>query len=930
MMAVGQIAVGQAATDEPQPRAAVAWFTDAAIDNSVRLAKPVEALPEAAGTFGKGVRLTRAVAIDVPVLTQARGYISFWIKPDWNGDDGKLHRILRVGDPDENGLLVEKSDRGLLRFVMASPKRVSAARADVSHWKAGEWHHVVVVWMDFRDKPLGLPIWIDRKIAAGPVAADNEFLDPAAMDDARLWLGDETADASMDELIVRDELRDEISDGQLDLVYRDYFRTAPYEAVRIDPEPLHVPADRRVVVGQPKQFGLEGELPGKLEDMTDFVALYEDWGDFDAKPFITWATSDPKIATVDENGLVTGKAVGRCTLTAEFRGLQAAYPLQVIPIEQPDLDLPWVERLPRYDWAARKSDPAPGDAVQSVAHIFNMGYQAVPAGTVVTLELIPELTEDYAVDAQEARRAVVQKQTLGALAPKEEAVVTFDWTWPEKPVWVRVTVDPDNRISEICEANNQICDLNTARGVLWAHEPEEVNKFLDERIMTLVGSFSVYDSNLAHVRRLEGLLREAVYPSTTPHGVDYAVRLDDNIWRGDFLAGERGGPYANRKAEDKYDHKWWRGSWPHDPIKVPLAIQSVIMHEMGHTMLALPDLYGGLVGEHHCLLRDENGEFYEGGELLPYVASYNVIARSPVAGFTPCGQGYGVLMDACHMWIDESNAGKLQYYRGLSDRPFWGCQGPLVPQWYNWLYVTDVNDGPLVGAAVYMYQIAGGPNGAQYFYDRPKFVGHTDADGRFTIPKETDEDWDDPDTDEVDGSVSISNPFGRPTQPVASTPSCYGLPMFLIKIVSGAQTEFHYLTLPQCNVAYFVDPVKGEYPIRTSLKPADGETPLVRHPVPEAIRETNLRPIAVVDRTELTVKLGDTFTLDGSQSSDPEGQPIAMHEWQLVGGECDPWRYVGVTITGKPKKAGTVRYLFFVNDGLRDSDTIRITVTVVE
>jgi hypothetical protein len=255
-----------------------------------------------------------------------------------------------------------------------------------------------------------------------------------------------------------------------------------------------------------------------------------------------------------------------------------------------------------------------------------------------------------------------------------------------------------------------------------------------------------------------------------------------------------------------------------------------------------------------------------------------------------------------------------------------------VPQWYNWLYVTDVSDRPLVGAAVYVYQIQGGPNGAQYFYDRPKFIGHTDADGRFTIPRETDEEWDDPDTDEVDGRIGISNPFGRPTEPVAGTPSCYGLPMFLIKIVSGTQTEFHYLTLCECNVAYFKDPVKAEYPMRTSLKPRSepGETPIVRPPVLEAIRTKNLRPVAVVDKTELTVKVGEEFTLDGSQSSDPEGQAIVNYDWQLVDGECDPWRSTGATMTGKPKKAGTVRFEFFVNDGLRTSDTVGITVNVVE
>jgi hypothetical protein len=922
------------------PTAAVAWFTDAAIDGSVTMAAPDSAIPTAAGAYGRGIAPTSPVPLECPVLIQARGYISFWIKPNWNGNDGHTHRILRIGDPGANGLLVEKSPKNLLRFVVASPKKVTAARADVSTWKAGDWHHVVVVWEDFRDKPLGLPIWIDHKAVAGPIAADNDFLDPAAMDDARLWLGDETTDAVIDELIVRNRLSTKLSDRQISLVYRDYFRTAPYEAIRVDPEPLRVPADRRVVAGYRKQFGLEGRLAGTFEDMTDFVERYDNWGHFDAKPLITWSTSNPKIATVDENGLVTGVAVGRCTLTAEFRGMKAAYRLDVVPVDQPDLDLPWVERLPRYDWNARKHDPAPGDAVQSVAHVFNMGYKPVPAGAVVTFELFAETNGNYELDDAEARRPLAtQTKTLEALDPRAETAVTFDWTWPEQPVWVRVTVDPRDRISEICEANNQISDLNTARGVVWAYEPDEVNKFLDERTMTLVGSFSVYDWDLAHVRRLNGMLREAVYPCTTPHGPDYAVRLDANIWRGDFLAGDRWGPYRDRKPQEQNDLKWWRGSWPHDEITFPLALESGIIHELGHTMLALPDLYGAPIDKNRCYLRDENGELYESGKLLPYIARHDILPRPSVAGFVPCGEGYASLMDFCTMWIDPANAAKIQYYSNLADRPFWGSQGTMVPGWRNWLYVTDVNDAPLVGAAVYVYQAAQNSMpffGRQYFYDRPKFVGHTDGEGRFFFPKETDRNWDDPETDEIEGRIDLWNPFGKGKSSTAATPNCFGYDgLFLIKIVAsdpvaGDQTEFHYLTLGDFNIAFVVNGAEGEYPLRTSLKPVDGRTHLVHTRVPEAIREQNKRPVAVVEQTALTAKVGEEFTLDGSKSYDPEGQELVLHEWQLDDGEAEPWRQAGAVITAKAKKPGRVKYVFFVNDGMRVSDPVDVIITVTE
>jgi len=930
LCAIAQAGLAQETSEDVPP--VLAWFTNAEIDGSTKAAAPADPLPAAPGTYGRGVKLERACPIEVPILSQQRGYIGFWIKPNWNGNDGKTHRILRIGDPEKNGLLVEKGDLGLLRFVMASPKKITAARADVSHWKAGEWHHVVVVWKDFRDKPVGLPIWIDHKIAAGPIAAGNEFLNPDTMEDVRLWIGDETSDAVMDELIVRSQFETKISEEQREIVYRDYFRTAPYESIRIDPEPLRVPADRRVVAGHQKEFGLEGKLPTRFEDMTDYVAKHHNWGHFDAKPLITWSTSDSKIATVDENGFVTGQAVGRCTLVAEFRDLKATYRLQVIPVEQPDLDLAWVERLPRYDRTRRKTGPAPGETVQSVAHIFNMGYEPVPAGTVVTLELFPELTKDYEVDANEERRAVVQKQTLGTLAPKEEAVVTFEWTWPEQPTWVRVTVDPRNKVAEICEANNQFCDVTTAAAVRWAYEPEEVNKFHDERIMTITGSFSVYDWDQALVARLNQILRESVYPTTAPYGVDYRLRLDAILWRGDFIAGSPYGPYKDREPEEQYDKKWWDGGWPHNPIERPLAIDSTIMHECGHTMLALPDLYGAPIDHRRCYLKDENGVPYEGGALLPYVTPH-ILPRPSVAGFTPCDEGLPSLMDNCTMWLTEDNVGKIQFYKDTCPRPFWGSQGPLVPVWRNALCVTDVYDRPLAGAAVYVYQVAQGSiaiHAEQYFYDRPKFVGHTDEDGRFIFPDETDRDWDDPDTDKVDGEIDVTNPFSRALHAEAHTPYCFGYDgLFLIKIVCGDQTEFYYLTLGEFMVAFFSDPAVGEYPIRTSLKPVEGLTRLVRREIPEAIREQNLRPVAVPAVTELTATVGEEFTLDCSKSYDPEGQPLVHYEWQLNRGKAKPWRGPGAVITAVADQPGNVKYLCYVNDGVRVSEPAAVRITVV-
>jgi len=939
--------------------AVTAWFTDAAIDDSVQAPEPAVSLPLVSGTYGTGVLLTKAVAIENPQLSQTRGYISFWLQPRWDGNDGKTHRILRIGDPERNGLLVEKAASGRLRYVMASPAKVTAARADVSHWQVGEWHHIVVAWTDFEGQPVGLPLFIDRKAVAGPIASGNTFLDPAAMEDARVWIGDESSEAVMDELIMRtnmtmamDDVRsrltspDEPPEGLLAMVYRDYFRTAPYTAIRIDPEPFRVPADRRVVAGFQKQFGLEGRREGRMEDMTDFVARYTQWGHFDAKPFITWRTSDENVATVDQSGLVTGGSVGSCKLIAQYRGMVDTYDLEVIPVEQPDLDLAYVERLPRYAQNRHKNNPAPGDEVTSVAHIFNMGYENVPAGTVVTLELFPDVNRNFSVEPDEEKLAVVQMETIGELAPKQEVTVSFPWTWPEAPVWVRVTVDPENRIGELCEANNRRCALNTARALRWGFDQALFEAYHDEKTMTLVGSFSTVDWYAAMVQRLDLILRDAVYPCTSPYGIRDSVYLDMIGWPEGSLPEEGDKEY---RLKVQRLGLLWDGGWPQPQFNNPMAIDSAIMHELGHCALCLPDLYGFPMYAGRVYLKDENGELYEGGPLLPYIGLDPIHAWMkylPMPGAddgVPCGVSYTPLMHFCHLWLCESCAGKVDHFRGCrgNDRIFWGTQGRLIPTWQNYLLVTDVNDRPLAGAAVYVYQVAQNyvlSAYAKFFADRPKFMGNTDQDGRYFFPGMTDKDWDDPTTEEAEHGVHVWNPFGGAQRPnakiadVAFTPNVWETQgLLLIKVVSGEQTEFHWLTLDEFNIAYYKDKRSGMYPIRTSLQPCEGTTELVRPEIPEAIQKENLAPVAVVEPEELTVEVGQEFTFDGSKSYDPEGQPLVYAEWVRHKGTGNPNRVDGLVYKGvAPDEPGELMLRFYVNDGLHASKRVIVKVTVVE
>ncbi len=907
------------------PGIATAWFTQAQIEGSVATPKPPDTLPAVPGTFGSGVSLTRPVGVENPVLNQKIGSIGFWIKPNWNGNDGKRRVMLRIGDPTTNGLLVEKSAENMLRYVMASPNKVTVSRADVSAWKAGEWHHIVVGWFDRDDRPLGLPLWIDKVAVDGPIAGGNEFLNPETMPDSKVYIGDESSDAAMDELVFRNTFKTEGSTVMLNSVYRDYFATAPFTKIAIDPNACDVPSDLRVVNRCPKQFGMRAMLEDKMVRITENVQGYSNWTDFDAKPFIKWTTTNDKVATVDKNGKVTGQSVGKCKLIAEFRGMRDTYNLEVISVDQPDLDLYLVERLPRRSSNSGKWWPEAGERVQSVAHIANFGYKDVPAGAVVRFELIPDKNGNFRLDSDE-KPVLVEEQVISkTLKPREEETVTFTWSWPEDSVWVRVTVDPDNKIAELCEANNERCELNTARAQRWGYKEVVLDDDYNNKKINMVGSFSYFDWFNAQAHRVTLMLQDAVYPTTSPVGVKDAIRTDNfyKLLTDDFDSE----PYGK-------DSPYYDGGFPVIDLKSgdQLVINPGLVHEYGHCCIALPDLYGYPVKKDNVLLRDKNGELYAGGVLLPEVTRDNLMYST--AQNIPCGGGYSPLMDYCHMWLHPAHAGQVQYFAGYRGEKFWGTQGRLIPSLGHVLQVFDIDDKPLVGAAVYVYHVCQTncqDAGTKYFPDRPKFMGNTDREGRFVFPNKTDETWDDADTDDVEGAMDVWNPFGRAKTDTAFTPNVWSVEgLLLLKIVSGDQTEFHWLPMTEMNEAFFRgERIRGVYTKRTNLASTGQITPLVKPTIPEATKTTNLKPVAVAPK-ELTVKCGEQFVIDGSRSYDPEGQPL-IYRW----GEKEGWLKVDLSTDSRcvvtaPAKPGVVEYRLYVLDGLRVSDPVTIKVNVVE
>lgn len=912
MVLIPQFAMAQAGS--------VAWFTDAAIEGTVKTAKPADAPPDTPGSYGNGVLLNKSVALEAPSIQQSNGLISFWIKPGWNGNDSQTHKILRIGDPATNGLLVEKSDQNMLRYVMAGGGKVTASRVDVSGWKTGEWHHIAISWIDLYGSPIGIPLWVDKVAVDGPIYGGTSFMNPATMADKRILIGDTSTNATMDELICHSYT----DSNQVTTVYQDYFRTAPYTAIQITNECHRIKSETRAVVGCPKQFGVKALKEGKWEYITDFDVRYGQWSDFDAKPYITWSTSNYSIASVDTNGRTYGNGVGHCNLTAQFRGMNATYDLEVIPINQPDLDLLYVERTPRYSRLETKQWPSEGENVHSIAHIGNFGYTTVPGGTVtVKFERIPDTNKNFVLDSDELPIDIRTATISQSLAPRESAALTFDWTWTQSPVFIRVTIDPNNTIPELCEANNQRCELNTARAFHWGRNDQKFYDDHNNKQINHVGSFSDYDWCNGEIDRTNVMLRETVLPTTSPYGIKDSLRSDDYMSR-------NYGPF-DQEPWELYRHNYDGGYPDMEPQNDTLMdMDPPIIHEIGHVCLTLSDNYGYTTKTYNMFMKDANGNPYADSPLYPAV-TYLGEAPFCSAYNVPCKVGYPHLMINCHMWLHPASAGITNHFGGTRMDLTRVDFKPLTPT-DNRLRVYDVEDKPLKGAAIYVYQMVNPllPDAnTKYIPDRPKFIGNTDDNGIWVFPKVTDPTWDDWTTDQVDGAVSVWNPFKISTADFID-PSWVGGDMFIIKIVSGNKTELQLLPYTEflrefyCGRGTVADP--ATYDIRTSLASTLGVTPTVPPTIPAAIKVTNRKPIAVVPNV-IFIKPGEPFNLDGSDSYDPEGQPLT-YRWIRRSGPLYPDSANTSVLSGYAPSYTTEEseYWFYVIDGLRMSDVITVKV----
>ena len=444
---------------------------------------------------------------------------------------------------------------------------------------------------------------------------------------------------------------------------------------------------------------------------------------------VTWSTGDEAIATVDAAGIVRAKAAGQTNITATLGTLSSTSSLTVTPYQtqQVDLNVTYIERLPRYNYDAAKNNPAPGDLVTFRGHVRNWSNWT------------PQAEYWWLIDGQ-----VVERGVLSDLLPDEERVLERQWTWQGGDHQVKLVVDPYNEIVESSEVNNFVDDRTNGLAVGFWVEQSLYDYFHANQKKLGIGSNSWEDWAQRQMRKWNEHNVNAVHP-VSPLGVTDRVRIDKiTVVPDDALPLNGGLSGNNPDSRDKTPDMVWGFPWnPNSTFYAnhtslspsnPFHLEPSLIHEMGHARYLIDNYTYDVhnLSSHASVQIMENGQPVAGSALMPFIAfgevlyynQYGGIMTGPWRGWSPHEAGalnrIAGLRARCGNMNAPCNLGEY-----INDRPQ-----------NNHVRFTNAAGQPLVGADVRVYQATTGPGyGGKTFDNTPDLFYTTDASGYAHLPQ---------------------------------------------------------------------------------------------------------------------------------------------------------------------------------------------------
>ncbi len=183
-------------------------------------------------------------------------------------------------------------------------------------------------------------------------------------------------------------------------------------------------------------------------------------------------------------------------------------------------------------------------------------------------------------------------------------------------------------------------------------------------------------------------------------------------------------------------------------------------------------------------------------------------------------------------------------------------------------------------------------------------------------------------TGNASGTLAIPATFTATVTPLTSTLILpLSAPLTYTWEASGLPSQTHVIS-EMLDAATFTWPVAGPQSVTVTVQGPCGDVVGDTHVLNVETAPVENRPPVADAGLPQTVAPGDEVTLDGSASSDPNGDPL-NYLWQQMGGPAVTFTpELSVTTFTAPNAAGVLTFTLTVTDtgGLQDTDEVVVTV----
>ena len=512
----------------------------------------------------------------------------------------------------------------------------------------------------------------------------------------------------------------------------------------------------------------------------------------------------------------------------EIKLVEITYPTG---LETQDVNVTYIERLPRYNYDATKNMPAVGDLVTFRAHVRNRGSSDlnniqckwyVDGAEISTVSLnIPLSSETLSWSSQ--------------IAQPKGVTTDFQWIWQAGDHNITFSADTDNAIAEISEENNNVTVMNTSKLVAFAVHETLLNFFDNEQKNIGIASNSWEDWAQRQMTMWNTFMRF--------NGTNERVCLDYiEVWKDDkYLYGNR--PFTTKTMDTQWGFP--KDGATNDFYKNQSTGQYTenfnrehsVTHEMSHG-LSLIDTYATNFSaynvENHVITEEYmqieyDGEQIGGGIHMPMVSWGGIYNVEPGHMGGEYDWGY------CYYHtktMDLYKGKRVKYANANQGGDFYGRYTHRLPH-NNYFRILDTTGKPLSNAQVtmYNYKVLRWYEVKQYD-NLPEFSKTADMDGMLFVgynifidreitgilPYDTNGDelitWEEVSFYDTTGDGIIDKDDGSSPSDIKTQ----NYRAVVLKVEAENQVDFHVFEAQRMNLAHYAGQTENaNYDIKTTI-----------------------------------------------------------------------------------------------------------------